>query len=206
MSMNLSPVTIVALVENESNPSGITLVHSDRTNVAADPNDIVELAKLVKKGDEFVRANAGNKLMVIADQIRYLQQQAQKVLQDAKRDADLHHAACNMVKKPGTMYYLFKRPSGQRYFSMISPKEWGKSFQHEYLGAYRLEHDFSWTLAKDVEERARNFAAIDKVLNSQVAITYDPNPNFNSLTQTNQEKADSDSKSKEGDVRIDDME
>ena len=36
-------------MENESNPSGITLVHSDRTNVAADPNDIVELAKIVKK-------------------------------------------------------------------------------------------------------------------------------------------------------------
>lgn len=204
--MNLSPVTTVSLVENESNPSGITLVHSDRTNVAADPNDIVELAKIVKKGDEFVRANAGNKLMVIADQIRYLQQQAQKCLQDAKRDADLHHAACNMVKKAGMMYYLYKRPSGQRYFSMISPQEWGKSFTHEYLGAYRLEHDFSWTLAKDVEERAKNFAAIDKVLNSQVAITYDPNPNFNSLTHTNEEKADSNSKSKEGDVRIDDME
>lgn len=75
-----------------------------------------------QQGDEFVRANAGNKLMVIADQIRYLQQQAQKCLQDAKRDADLHHAACNMVKKAGMMYYLYKRPSGQRYFSMISPQ------------------------------------------------------------------------------------
>lgn len=89
---------------------------------------------------------------------------------------------------------------------LFSLQEWGKSFTHEYLGAYRLEHDFSWTLAKDVEERAKNFAAIDKVLNSQVAITYDPNPNFNSLTHTNEEKADSNSKSKEGDVRIDDME
>ena len=69
-----------------------------------------------------MKANAGNKLMVIADQIRYLQQQAMKVLEDAKRDADLHHAACNVVKKPGNMYYLYKRPSGQVYFSLLSPK------------------------------------------------------------------------------------
>lgn len=45
-----------------------------------------------------------------------------QVLEEAKRDADLHHAACNIVKKPGTMYYLYERPSGQKYFSIISPK------------------------------------------------------------------------------------
>lgn len=31
------------------------------------------------QGDEFVKANACNKLTVIADQIRYLQEQARKV-------------------------------------------------------------------------------------------------------------------------------
>lgn len=45
-----------------------------------------------------------------------------KVLEDAKRDADLHGAACNIVKKPGNIYYLYQRPSGQKYFSIISPK------------------------------------------------------------------------------------
>lgn len=45
-----------------------------------------------------------------------------QVLEDAKRDADLHHAACNVVKKPGNMYYLYMRESGQRYFSILSPK------------------------------------------------------------------------------------
>lgn len=45
-----------------------------------------------------------------------------QVLEDAKRDADLHHAACNIVKKPGNFYYLYQRPSGQKYFSIISPK------------------------------------------------------------------------------------
>lgn len=45
-----------------------------------------------------------------------------QVLEDAKRDSDLHHAACNVAKKPGNLYYLYVRESGQRYFSILSPK------------------------------------------------------------------------------------
>ena len=45
-----------------------------------------------------------------------------QVLVDAKRDASLHHAACNIVKKPGTMYYLYERESGQSYLSILSPE------------------------------------------------------------------------------------
>lgn len=111
---------------------------------------ITRVNLLCLQGDDFIKANACNKLTVIADQIRYLQEQARKVrprsksihthmqaykqnkscihkclfqaLEEAKRDADLHHAACNIVKKPGTIYYLYERPSGQKYFSIISPQ------------------------------------------------------------------------------------
>ncbi|XP_007442337.2 uncharacterized protein C1orf50 homolog [Python bivittatus] len=88
----------------------------------AQPSDLVALAEQVEKADEFVRANACNRLTVIAEQIQYLQEQARKVLEDARRDADLHHVACNFVKKPGNVYYLYRRETGQRYFSMLSPK------------------------------------------------------------------------------------
>ena len=63
----------------------------------------------------------------------------------------------------------------------MSFQEWGKC-PHEYLGAYKLEHDFSWTPAKEVEKRQNDFAAIDKVLNSQAALTFDSRPNFQGLT------------------------
>ncbi|XP_030584432.1 uncharacterized protein C1orf50 homolog isoform X2 [Archocentrus centrarchus] len=85
--------TTVTLVENSSAPSGLELVSSYQTNRVGDPMDLVALAE-----------------------------QVQKTLEEAKRDAELHHAACNIVKKPGNMYYLYQRPSGQKYFSIISPK------------------------------------------------------------------------------------
>lgn len=72
------------------------------------------------QADSYIQANASNKLQVIAQQVRFLQLQAQEVLNEAKRNSDLHHAACNFVKVPGNTYHLYKRPSGQKYFSMLS--------------------------------------------------------------------------------------
>ncbi|XP_029908031.1 uncharacterized protein C1orf50 homolog [Myripristis murdjan] len=175
--------TTVTLVESNSAPSGLELVSSYQTNRVGDPMDLVALASQVQRGDDFVRANACNKLTVIADQIRYLQQQARKVLEDAKMDADLHHAACNIVKKPGNMYYLYQRPSGQKYFSIISPKEWGPSCPHPFIGAYKLQHDMSWTPIDQVEKRDSEIAIMDKLLSQQTALPSCAEPNFEGIAK-----------------------
>ncbi|XP_072308118.1 uncharacterized protein C1orf50 homolog [Eucyclogobius newberryi] len=176
--------TRVTLVESSSNPSGLELVSSYQTMRTGDPMDLVELASQVQRGDDFIKANASNKLTVIADQIRYLQEQARKVLEEAKRDADLHHAACNLVKKPGNMYYLYERPSGQKYFSIISPKEWGPSCPHSYIGGFKLQHDMSWTPVEEMEKRDAEIAIMDKLLNQQIALPSNTGLNFKSLSES----------------------
>jgi len=174
-------VTTVSLVERAGNSREYTLVDPKASGKIHDPMDLVEIAKQVQKADEFIRANASNKLMTIAEQIRHLQEQAKKVLKEAKRDADLHHAACNIKKRPGQMYFLYRRDSGQEYFSILSPQEWGASCPHEYVGAYKLEYDMSWTPAENVEQRGHEIALIDKLLSSQAAIAYPSEPNFEPL-------------------------
>ncbi|XP_078281386.1 uncharacterized protein C1orf50 homolog [Rhinoraja longicauda] len=159
-----APPAEVALVESNSNPSGLQLVSSHQTNRLGDPLDLVALAEQIQKGDEFVRANVTNKLTVIAEQIQYLQDKARQILEEAKRDVDLHHVACNVVKKPGTIYFMYRRDSGQRYFSILSPKEWGPSCPHEFLGAYKLQHDMSWTPYKEINRRDAEMGLIDKLL------------------------------------------
>lgn len=172
----------VTLVESSSAPCGLQLVSSYQTNRVGDPTDLVQLATQVQKGDEFIKANACNKLTVIADQIRYLQEQARKVLEEAKRDADLHHAACNIVKKPGNTYYLYERPSGQKYFSIISPKEWGPSCPHSFVGAFKLQFDMSWTPLEEVEKRDSEIAILDKLISQQTALPAVTGPNFHGLS------------------------
>lgn len=55
-------------------------------------------------------------------QVRFLQNQAKDILVEAKINSQLHHVACNFKKIPGNTYYLYKRQTGQTYFSMLSPK------------------------------------------------------------------------------------
>lgn len=76
----------------------------------------------ILQADNFVKANACGKLQIIAEQMRFLHQQAQRVLLEAKDNTSLHHATCNFVKHPGKIYHLYQRESGQSYFSMLSPE------------------------------------------------------------------------------------
>jgi hypothetical protein len=74
------------------------------------------------QADVTIRATVCSKLQMIAEQVHFLQQQAHKVLLEAKENLKLHHAACNFRKLPGHIYHLYERPSGQQYFSMLSPE------------------------------------------------------------------------------------
>lgn len=158
------------------------LVNPGRTRRHADSLDLVHLAESVMKADQFVRATTGGKLMVIVDQIRALQEkvvkqllaavycvfsvQAREILITAKRDAQLHHAACNFTKVPGKTYHLYEREDETCYFSMLSPQEWGKGCPHKHVGSYRLEYDHSWTPLEEAERRSSDIEAINKVIDA----------------------------------------
>merc|ERR1719163_524958 len=139
-----------------------------------DAVNLVELASEIQTADKFTRATAGSKLSVIAEQVRFLQAQAQKILEEAQRDKEINHLACNFKRIPGKVYYIYKRASGKNYMSMISPEEWGKDCP-EFIAAYKLENDMSWTPFENIEKREDENIIIDKILRtqqSQLAISF----------------------------------
>ena len=113
---------LVALVERPSAESlGVQLVDSERSGRKTQ-TDLVELAREIQKADEFTRSTACSKLQMIAEQVKFLHDQARRILEEAKQADNLHHVACNFKKVPGNVYYLYVRQSGQKYFSMLSPQ------------------------------------------------------------------------------------
>lgn len=110
--------------------------------------------------------------------MRFLQQQARSVLQEAQRNAGFHHIACNFVKVPGNVYHMYQRESGQRFFGMLSPDEWNSP--HKYLGSYRLEYDHSWTHMANIKEKDAENMLIQKILstneNPTLQITLEGSP------------------------------
>ncbi len=115
-------------------------------------HDLVDVAREIRDAD----ASLGNvtvaKLRVIAEQIRSLQAQAAAVLDEAREASELHRAACSFKRRPGHVYHLYRRPDGARYWSMLSPDEWGTP-PDAFEGSYRLEVDMTWTRVEDLEAR-----------------------------------------------------
>jgi hypothetical protein len=110
--------------------------------------DSGELAAEVARAESMLSARTAAKLRVIADQIKLLQQEAHKVLADAKEEQTLTRARCTFKRIPGRTYHLYRKSVGEPFFSMLAPAEWGGAVPYEFLGSYRLETDYSWTPAE----------------------------------------------------------
>lgn len=93
-----------------------------------------------------------------------MQEQARGILEKAKLEKELHQAACNVLKRPGTVYYYYERESGQRYMTIMSPSDWGSKCPHSFLGAYRLEYDNSWTPIDQMQNVDERKALISQVM------------------------------------------
>ncbi|MFW6051917.1 MAG: DUF2452 domain-containing protein [Myxococcota bacterium] len=132
----------------------------------APPMDLVDAAREIQKADETIRSHVGSKLRVIAEQMRALRDQAEAVMQEAQRDADLHRATCQFQKRPGRVYHLYRKQDGSLYFSMLSPEDWKGAPPHEHAGSYRLEADMSWTPVEEIPEHDQAEVAITRLLSS----------------------------------------
>lgn len=125
---------------------------------------LVDVAKEIEHADQLVGAVTANKLKVIVDQIRSLQEQAESILESARRDVHLHHARCAFKRLPGQTYHLYRRSEKETYFSMLSPKDWRGKAPHEFIGSYRLEVDMSWTPVDEIDKRDEEDAVVQKLL------------------------------------------
>lgn len=167
------------LVERNRNPNGAQILSLNTISIH-ESSDIVALANQISRADEAIKHNATGKLSVILEQIKHLQEQARKILAAQNQNTDFHHAACNFMKVPGKTYHLYKRPSGQTYFSMLSPDAWGGSCTHEFIGSYRLEPDQSWTPVDRIAEVNEVQEWAEHLLNANAA-----KPNGNLLAIDN---------------------
>ncbi len=113
--------------------------------------DLVDVAKEIERADRMIGSVSSGKLGVIAKQIRALRDEAQAILEAARRDLSLHHAECAFIKRPGATYHLYERTTGALYLSMLSPEEWNGAPPHTFRGSFQLQLDQSWHPVGDEE-------------------------------------------------------
>ncbi|XP_050307441.1 uncharacterized protein C1orf50 homolog [Anthonomus grandis grandis] len=152
-----------SMVERDPNPTGHPLVNSNYVGKQSH-YEMMDLEADTSNASQFIVANMGNKVDQIGRQMKNLHENLRQVMQDSLRDSQLHMAACNFVKKPGQVYHLYERPSGQKYFSMLSPQDWDGNSPHKFLGSWYLEADQSWTPAEERHARFEGVTFIKKLL------------------------------------------
>lgn len=130
------------------------------------PHDLVDTAREIQRADAVLGAVTGDKLRLIAEQIRALQSEARRVLEGARRDAELHRAECRFPKRVGHVYHLYRDARGRLSFSMLSPDDWRGNPPAAYEGSYRLEADMTWTPADRAAERDAEDASLRRLLGS----------------------------------------
>lgn len=111
-----------------------------------------ELAEEIARAESMLSARTSAKLRVIADQIKALQAEAHKVLDEARDEQALTHAECAFKRIPGKVYHLYRKANGSTYFSMLSPADWSGRPPDAFAGSYRLEADYSWTPAERLDD------------------------------------------------------
>ncbi|KAL3280891.1 hypothetical protein HHI36_004118 [Cryptolaemus montrouzieri] len=131
-------------------PNKVFLVNRENDNLTAfNPGQITRHESLLlkehnSKMNQFLELKTLNKIDMIGRQMKNLQDMMSEVLSEAELHNELNKAACNFVKRPGHIYHLYERFSGNKYFSMLSPEEW-QNAPHKYIGSWRLQADYSWT-------------------------------------------------------------
>lgn len=126
--------------------------------------DLVNIAREISLASNMVTQQTTAKLKVIANQIKVLQEEAHRILDQAQKDQELHQAECSFKKQPGRLYHLYRRADGRQYFSMLAPQEWGREPPHEFLGSYRLEVDMSWTPENSLDTADTDTIMIQRLL------------------------------------------
>lgn len=132
---------------------------------------LVDMAQEIEQANTQVATRVSGQLHVIAEQVKALQAQARKILEQAQSDRRLHEARCGFRRKPGHIYHVYEEPDGSWSFSMLSPQDWKGRPPRPFIGSYRLEADMSWTPAEEIDRPDDSREMVQRLLAASVEIS-----------------------------------
>ncbi len=123
------------------------------TDRSAPPATLVDLAAQIEQADRQLATTTNAKLQVIAGQIAALQEEARRILEEARESRRLHRVECRLPKVVGRTYHLYEKEDGTLYFALLSPADWRGKPHHPYRGAYTLRDDYTWERIEPATDR-----------------------------------------------------
>ena len=111
-------------------------------------NLLISLNKENNNEIEAIKSNHVNyELKQIASQIKILQNEANNIINDSIYKNSLHKIKKSFQLISGNYYYLYEKDNQEKFFSLLSPEEYGKSLKHNFLGKYLYDYDKQFVLS-----------------------------------------------------------
>jgi hypothetical protein len=91
-----------------------------------------------------IQRNSNNygKLKMLLKQMEYIQNEIETLCLESIENDYLEDIECSFKKTPGNSYYLYMKPDGQKFFSLIAPNEWNT--QNRFLNEYFYDYDLTF--------------------------------------------------------------
>jgi len=93
-----------------------------------------------------IKDSAYKRLELLDRMQRELVDKAREILEQARRDVNLHEIKMTCAKTRGHVYYLYENPGGDRFFSLLAPQEYYQADPDAvYYGSWLLNYDGTWS-------------------------------------------------------------
>jgi len=101
---------------------------------------------------EAMKEQTEEQLKIIFEQMKVLAQQVQDIKKRVHVSDLIYGVKMSFQPVIGKVYYLYEENEGERFLSLISPKEWGdKMKDQKYLAEVRLNADHTWKVIDSTE-------------------------------------------------------
>ena len=93
---------------------------------------------------EAMKEQTEEQMGLIFEQMKTLARQVQDIQKRVHISDLIYNAKIIFTPVVGKIYYLYAENAGQKYLSLISPKEWGQQHEDTYIAEVRLNADHTW--------------------------------------------------------------
>jgi hypothetical protein len=103
---------------------------------------------------EAMKEQTEEQLSLIFEQMKTLARQVQEIKKRVTISDLIYNVKITFTPVIGKLYFLYETETGDRYLSLISPKEWGAKMPDIYIAEVRLNADHTWKIIDSSIESA----------------------------------------------------
>ncbi len=129
--MKLKVTDIPGLIEYAHTVGGFAIVPTNEGQIKSHARDAM-------------KEQTEEQLAIIFEQMKTLAKQVQDIKKRVHISDLIYNAKITFTPVVGKIYYLYEENNGEKFLSLISPKEWGDKLQDNYIAEVRLNADHTW--------------------------------------------------------------